>query len=45
MLKNVGNMGNCLEMARKWKADNKLKLNEKKAEVMTFSLKFKPCEK
>ena len=42
--KSVSNMSDCLDIVRKWMSENKLKLNDEKTEVITFSSKYKPCE-
>ena len=43
--RSVSDMGDCLQTVRMWFTDNKLKLNEEKTEVITFSSKYRPSEK
>lgn len=43
--RSVSSMEGCLETVKLWMAANKLKLNEEKTEIITFSSKYQPCDK
>jgi len=43
--RSTGQMERCLETIRVWMCENKLKLNEDKTEVITFTSKFKPADR